>query len=117
MRISSEIDDRLMRETMRCSGARTMKSAVETALQLLVRTYAQGAIARHRGKVIWEGPGGRGTKEVSSCFCSRRHSHHRPVWTKFLQRTPCDFLAGVGRRGVPRLRKIVRERTILLRSG
>src|ERR1700732_2331378 len=64
MRISIEIDDRLMRETMRCSGARTMKSAVETALQLLVRTYAQGAIARHRGKVIWEGPGHRRTQKL-----------------------------------------------------
>jgi uncharacterized protein (DUF4415 family) len=59
MRTSSEIDDRLMREAMRCSGARTKKAAVETALQLLVRTYAQGAIAQHRGKVIWEGPGDR----------------------------------------------------------
>ena len=49
MRTSIEIDDRLMREAMRCSGARTKKAAVETALQLLVRTYAQGAIAQHRG--------------------------------------------------------------------
>jgi Arc/MetJ family transcription regulator len=55
MRTTIEIDDRLMREAMRCSGTRTKKAAVEAALQLLVRTYAQGAIARHRGKVIWEG--------------------------------------------------------------
>jgi Arc/MetJ family transcription regulator len=61
MRTSIEIDDRLMREAMRCSGARTKKATVETALQLLVRTFAQGAIARHRGKVIWEGPGHRNT--------------------------------------------------------
>lgn len=59
MRTSIEIDEKLMREAMRCGGARTKKGAVKTALQLLVRTYAQGAIARHRGKVIWEGPGDR----------------------------------------------------------
>jgi uncharacterized protein (DUF4415 family) len=61
MRTGIEIDDRLMREAMRCSGVRTKKAAVDAALQLLVRTYAQGAIARHRGKVIWEGPGDRTT--------------------------------------------------------
>jgi Arc/MetJ family transcription regulator len=61
MRTSIEIDEKLMREAMRCSGARTKKAAVEMALQLLVRTYAQGAIARHRGKVVWEGPGDEAT--------------------------------------------------------
>jgi uncharacterized protein (DUF4415 family) len=55
MRTSFEIDDRLMREAMRCSGFRTKKGAVDAALQLLVRTYAQGAIARHRGKMIFDG--------------------------------------------------------------
>jgi hypothetical protein len=30
---------------------------------------------------------------------------------------PFGLFAGAGRRGVPRLRKIVRERTIFLRSG
>jgi Arc/MetJ family transcription regulator len=55
MRTNIEIDDRLMRRAMRCSGARTKKAAVETALQLLVKTHAQGAIARHRGKVQWDG--------------------------------------------------------------
>ena len=64
MRTNIEIDDRLMREAMRCSGARTKKATVETALQLLVRTYAQGAIARHRGKVMWEGPGHRRPKKL-----------------------------------------------------
>lgn len=64
MRTSIEIDDRLMREAMRCSGVRTKKAAVETALQLLVRTYAQGAIVRHRGKVIWEGPENRGPNKL-----------------------------------------------------
>jgi uncharacterized protein (DUF4415 family) len=61
MRTSIEIDEKLMREAMRCSGVRTKKAAVDAALQLLVRTYAQGAIARHRGKVVWEDPGDRTT--------------------------------------------------------
>ena len=55
MRTSIEIDDRLMLEAMRCSGARTKKAAVETALRLLVKTYAQGSISKLRGKVIFEG--------------------------------------------------------------
>jgi uncharacterized protein (DUF4415 family) len=66
MRTSFEIDDQLMREAMRCSGARTKKAAMEAALQLLVRTYAQGAIARLRGKVIWGGPGDRTTSRSRS---------------------------------------------------
>jgi uncharacterized protein (DUF4415 family) len=55
MRTSIEIDDRLMREAMRCSGARTKKAAVEASLRLLVKTHAQGSIRKLRGKVIWEG--------------------------------------------------------------
>jgi uncharacterized protein (DUF4415 family) len=61
MRTSIEIDDRLMREAMQCSGARTKKAAMETALRLLVKTQAQGSIRRLRGKVIWEGPGDQTT--------------------------------------------------------
>jgi Arc/MetJ family transcription regulator len=45
----------LMREAMRCSGARTKKAAVEAGLRLLAETHAQGSIRRLRGKVRWEG--------------------------------------------------------------
>ena len=55
MRTSIEIDDQLMREAMRYSGIRTKKAAVNAALRLLVRTYAQGSISKLRGKVIFEG--------------------------------------------------------------
>lgn len=55
MRTNIEIDDRLMREAMRCSGARTKKAAVEAGLRLLAETHAQGSIRRLRGKVRWEG--------------------------------------------------------------
>jgi Arc/MetJ family transcription regulator len=62
MRTSIEIDDQLMREAMRCRGARAKKAVVEDALRLLVKTHAQGSIRRLRGKVIWEGPGHRKPK-------------------------------------------------------
>ena len=64
MRTSIEIDDQLMREAMRRSGARTKKAVVEAALQLLAKTQAQGSIRRLRGKLIWEGPGDRTTSKA-----------------------------------------------------
>ncbi len=54
MRTSFEIDDQLMRKAMRCSGVRSKKAAVDAALRLLVKTYAQGSISELRGKVIFE---------------------------------------------------------------
>ena len=55
MRTNIEIDDRLMREAMHRSGARTKRAAVEAGLRLLAETHAQASIRRLRGKVVWEG--------------------------------------------------------------
>lgn len=55
MRTNIDIDDRLMREAMRRSGAQTKRAAVEAGLRLLAETHAQGSIRRLRGKVVWEG--------------------------------------------------------------
>jgi Arc/MetJ family transcription regulator len=55
MRTNIDIDDRLMREAMRSSGARTKRAAVEEGLRLLIATRAQKGIRRLRGKVTWEG--------------------------------------------------------------
>ncbi len=55
MRTNIEIDDRLVAKAMQSSGAPTKKAVVEAALQLLVKTYSQTAIRKHRGKVRWEG--------------------------------------------------------------
>jgi Arc/MetJ family transcription regulator len=55
MRTNIDIDDALMRQAMRCSGARTKRAAVESALRLLIQTRGQRAIRRSRGKVAWEG--------------------------------------------------------------
>ena len=55
MRTNIDIDDRLMRQAMRSSGARTKRAAVEEALRLLIETKAQKSIRRLRGRVAWEG--------------------------------------------------------------
>jgi Arc/MetJ family transcription regulator len=55
MRRNIDIDDRLLAEAMRRSGARTKKAAVEAGLHLLAGSFAQGSIRRLRGKVQWEG--------------------------------------------------------------
>jgi Arc/MetJ family transcription regulator len=55
VRTNIDIDDRLMAQAMRRSGARTKKAAVEAGLRLLAQTHAQGSIRRLRGKVQWEG--------------------------------------------------------------
>ena len=55
MRTNIDIDDRLMRQAMRSSGARTKRAAVEEGQRLLIRTRSQKSIRRLRGKVSWEG--------------------------------------------------------------
>lgn len=55
MRTNIDIDDRLMREAMRSSGARTKRAAVEEGLRLLIETRSQRDVRRLRGKVVWEG--------------------------------------------------------------
>ena len=55
MRTNIDIDDRLMRQALRSSGARTKRAAVEAALRLLVQTRAQATIRRLRGKIRWQG--------------------------------------------------------------
>ena len=55
MRTNIDIDDRLLTQAMRRSGARTKKAAVEAGLRLLADTHAQGNIRRLRGKVQWQG--------------------------------------------------------------
>jgi Arc/MetJ family transcription regulator len=55
MRTNIEIDDRLMKEAMRSSGARTKRATVEAGLRLLVQVRAQAGIRRLRGKIKWEG--------------------------------------------------------------
>ena len=55
MRTNIEIDDALMDEAMRLTGATTKRAAVEAGLRLLVQIRAQTSIRRLRGKIQWEG--------------------------------------------------------------
>jgi Arc/MetJ family transcription regulator len=55
MRTNIVIDDQLMKQAMRASGAATKREAVESALRLLVRLNRQEQIRRLRGKLKWEG--------------------------------------------------------------
>ena len=55
MRTNIEIDDELMEEALRRSGAPTKRAAVEEGLRLLIQTRRQAGIRRLRGKVKWEG--------------------------------------------------------------
>jgi len=55
MRTNIEIDERLIRQAMRFTGARTKRAAVEAGLRLLVKTHAQTAMRQLRGRVKWEG--------------------------------------------------------------
>jgi len=67
MRTNIEINDQLIDQAMRSSGARTKKAAVEAGLRLLVETHSQTAIRKLRGKVKWEGDlnESRRTREIS----------------------------------------------------
>jgi Arc/MetJ family transcription regulator len=51
MRTTIEIDDRLIAQAMRVSGARTKRAVVEAGLRLLLKIHSQTAIRRLRGKV------------------------------------------------------------------
>ena len=53
MRTNIFIDDKLIAEAMKLSGARTKREAVESSLRLLVRVKRQEQIRRARGKLEW----------------------------------------------------------------
>jgi len=55
MRTNIDIDDRLMRQAMRSSGARTKRAVVEAGLRVLIQIRGQGTVRRLRGKVAWAG--------------------------------------------------------------
>ena len=55
MRTNIDIDDALMEEALRRSGAPTKRAAVEEGLRLLIQTRRQGALRSLRGKVRWQG--------------------------------------------------------------
>ena len=55
MRTNIEIDDKLMKDALRATGAKTKKEAVELGLQTLLDLRAQEKARDLRGKITWEG--------------------------------------------------------------
>ena len=55
MRTNIVIDDQLMAEAMRLSGASTKREAVEKSLRLMVQLKRQEGIRQARGKAKWTG--------------------------------------------------------------
>lgn len=55
MRTNIVIDDALMREAMKASGAQTKREAVEMGLKTLLKLSKQADIRKLRGKLDWQG--------------------------------------------------------------
>jgi Arc/MetJ family transcription regulator len=55
MRTNIVIDDKLMRDTLRATGLKTKREAVELGLRTLLLLRRQGEIRRMRGKLDWQG--------------------------------------------------------------
>ncbi len=55
MRTNIVIDDKLMRDTLRATGLKTKREAVELGLQTLLRLRKQSEMRQLRGKVDWQG--------------------------------------------------------------
>lgn len=55
MRTNIVIDDALMKEVIKLTGAKTKKEAVEMGLRTLVQIKRQERIKRYKGKLTWEG--------------------------------------------------------------
>lgn len=55
MRTNIVIDDKLMAEALKASGARTKREAVELGLKTLLQLNRQAELRQLRGKVPWEG--------------------------------------------------------------
>ena len=55
MRTNIVIDDKLMKDTLRATGLRTKREAVELGLRTVLRLRQQEQIRRFRGKLNWQG--------------------------------------------------------------
>ncbi len=55
MRTNIVIDDQLMNDTLRATGLKTKREAVELGLRTLLKLRQQEEIRHLRGKLRWEG--------------------------------------------------------------
>jgi Arc/MetJ family transcription regulator len=55
MRTNIEINDELIKETLKITGLKTKREVVDQALRELLRLKKQEGLRKLRGKVQWEG--------------------------------------------------------------
>ena len=55
MRTNIVIDDKLMKDTLRATGLKTKREAVELGLRTLLRIEKQGQVRQQRGRLAWKG--------------------------------------------------------------
>ena len=55
MRTNIVIDDKLMADVLKLTGAKTKREAVELGLKTLLKSGRQADVKRLRGKIAWEG--------------------------------------------------------------
>ena len=55
MRTNIVIDDKLMRDTLRATGLKTKREAVELGLRTLLRLRQQSRLRKVRGQLAWSG--------------------------------------------------------------
>ena len=55
MRTNIEIDDKLMKDTLRATGLKTKREAVELGLRTVLLLRQQERVRELRGKITWEG--------------------------------------------------------------
>jgi Arc/MetJ family transcription regulator len=55
MRTNIVIDDKLMEDTLRLTGLKTKREAVELGLRMVLRLRQQEKIRQFRGKLAWDG--------------------------------------------------------------
>lgn len=55
MRTNIDIDDKLLSDAMKATGASTKREVVELGLASLVRLKRQERVKKYRGRLKWEG--------------------------------------------------------------
>ena len=55
MRTNIVIDDKLMQNTLRATGLKTKREAVDLGLRTLLHLHKQREVRRWRGKLEWQG--------------------------------------------------------------
>ena len=55
MRTNIVIDEKLMRDTLRATGLKTKREAVELGLRTLLRLRQQAELRSLKGKLAWQG--------------------------------------------------------------